>query len=380
MRRTLIFCCILALAACNRDQIKVSGRIDNAEKTTLYLDEVDVYESIPADSVILKKNGRFRFTFRSKTPCFYQIRLSGNRVIVLFPKPGQKIKIGADAENLISSLNIDGSHDTEQVTKLIQALHETKSRLDSIEVLFAATETDSVRNRLNKEYQDILEAHRRFSISFLLTHYNSLASVYALYQQYQPGSYVFYKTTDLQFFKIISDSLAKYIPGSKHVKALKAYTNNLLSDYKSQIIMQKADQADASLPGIALPDLSGDTITLKSLKGRYVLLSFWASYSEASIGQNLEFKKIYNRYKNKGFEIFQVSFDNSVDDWKSAVRFDELPWISVIDSRFPNTAVTGNFNVTQLPANYLIDKDNVTILAKNLTPAQLQLKLSDLFN
>jgi peroxiredoxin len=125
--------------------------------------------------------------------------------------------------------------------------------------------------------------------------------------------------------------------------------------------------------------MQGDTITLTSMKGRYVLLSFWASSDQNSVSQNLEFKKVYNRYKNKGFEILQVSLDNSEEDWIRAVRYDELPWVSVIDSKFPNSIVAANYNITQIPANYLIGKDNISILAKNLTPSQLEMKLEDIF-
>jgi hypothetical protein len=69
-----------------------------------------------------------------------------------------------------------------------------------------------------------------------------------------------------------------------------------------------------------------------------------------------------------------------VETWQQAVRFDELPWISVIDSKFPNSIVAANYNISQIPSNYLIGADNITILAKNLTPAQLQMKLGDIFN
>ena len=378
MRKIVLLICAVVLVACNKEKVTLTGRISNAEKMVLYLDEVDVYETRTADSVVLKKDGRFSFGFNTKGPGFYQLRLSGDQIIVLFPKPGQRIRVTADADKLLASLEIEGSHDTEQVTKLIRMLSETKTELDSLANLYNVTQQDSTREQLNGEYRDVLERHRKFSITFILTHHNSLASLYALYQQYQPGDYVFYKTTDMQFFKIVSDSLSKYYPGLKHVTALKAHTDNMIGKYKTQVILQQAGQAEESLPAIALPDISGDTVTLKSLRGSYVLLSFWASYNKTSVAQNLELKKIYNRYKDRNFEILQVSFDNSTDSWKKAVRFDELPWISVIDTRYPNSVVAGNFNVTAIPANFLIDKDNLTILAKNLTPAQLQSKLQDI--
>lgn len=378
MRNTLLFFLLLVLAACGKDQVKISGHILNADTTMLYLDEVNVYDIIPVDSMTLRKKGNFSFSFRSSEPGFYQLRLNSNQVIVLFPEPGQHIKVHADASNLMSTLSIEGSNDTEQLTKLIFMLNATRTKLDSVSRLAQGTTQDSILARLNKEYNRILETHRKASIAYILTHANSLSSLYVLYQQYQPDAYVFYKTTDIQFFKIVSDSLSKYYPGSKHVAALKAYTRNLIDNYNTNVILQKGLNKGASLPIVALPDITGDTVTLQSLKGKVVLLSFWASDDEASVRQNLELKKVYERYRSRGFEIMQVSFDRSEDVWAKAVRFDELPWISVIDKTFPNSVTAGNYNIAALPANYLIAKDNATILAKNLTSSQLQEKLGEL--
>ena len=378
MRKTILVFCILGLAACNKDRVKITGSISNGEGILLHFDEVDVYNTIPADSVVLTGNGKFSFKFNTSEPCFYQLRLSENKIIVLFPEPGQHIRLTADASNLIPSVTVEGSHATEQVTKLVKRLNETKIKLDSITRAYNMAEADTVRIQLDKAYQDILEAHRKFSIAFILTHYNSLASLYALYQQYLPGSYIFYKGTDMQFFRIVSDSLNKYYPNSKHVKALIAYTDNMIGKYKSQTILQRAQDTEASLPDVALPDMKGDTVDLKSLKGKVVLLSFWATYCETCVQQNLELKKIYNQFKNKGFEVMQVSFDNNEETWKQAIRYDELPWINVIDIMYPNSVVAGNYNITGIPANYLIGRDNVSIIGKNLTPAQLKDKLQDI--
>jgi peroxiredoxin len=376
MKKSIILFCFLALAACNKDRVRISGKITHGDKMVLHLDEVDIYKSIPRDSVVLTQNGRFSFTYKSKEPGFYQLRLSKDKFIVLFPEPGDHIKVSADANDLLPSLSVAGSHGTEQIIKLIRMLNDTKILLDSVNREYQNAGSDSVKERLNKEYQLILDRHRKSSIAYILTNYNSLSCLYALYQQYQPDSYVFYKATDMQFFKIVSDSLEKYFPGSKHVRALKAYTNNMIGKYKSQVLLQSA--VSGALPKVELPDMAGDTISLSSFKGRYVLLSFWASYNQASVELNLELKKIYKQFKNKGFEIVQVSFDNSPDDWGKAIRYDELPWISLIDTRYPNSSLAGNYNVTSLPTSYLIGKDNISILAKNLTPAQLRDKLQEL--
>jgi peroxiredoxin len=377
MKNSILLFCFLGLVACNKERVRITGRITHGEKMVLHLDEVDIYKNIPKDSILLTKSGKFSFAYKSKEPGFYQLRLTKDKFIILFPEPGQHIKILGDANHLLPTLSIEGSHGTEQITKLIRMLNETKALLDSVSAEFSKAQSDSVKVRLSKEYQRILERHRKSSIAYILTNYNSLSCLYALYQQYKPDSYVFYKATDMQFFKIVSDSLEKYFPGSKHVKALKAYTSNMIAKYNSQLLIQSA-AATSGLPRLALPDMAGDTVNLSSFKGRYTLLTFWTSYNTESVNQNLELKKIYQQYRNKGFEIVQVSLDNSIDDWKKAIRYDELPWISLIDTRYPNSSLAGNFNVTSLPTSYLIGKDNTTILGKNLTPVQLRDKLQDL--
>jgi peroxiredoxin len=377
MKKVIFLFCILGLMACNRDRVKISGRILNADKKVIHLDEVNVYDSKVEDSLVLKSNGKFSFTYDSHEPGFYQLRLAKDQLIVLFPEPGERIKITADLKDLNSSLSIEGSPNSEQVTVLIRKLNKTRASMDSITALFNKAQTDSMRLKLNEAYLKILDSHRKYSISYILTHYKSLSSIYALYQQYQPGGYFFYKSSDLQFFRIVSDSLKKYYPGSKHVTALKAYTDKGIGRYKSQVLLQSA-QTSTSLPEIRLPDMAGDTVNLTDFQGKYILLCFWVSGDQNSVSLNLELKKLYPGFRNRGFEIVQVSFDNSTDAWRRAVRYDELPWVSLIDTRYPNSIIAGNYNITSIPTNYLISKDNVTILAKNLTPAELRDKLNDL--
>jgi peroxiredoxin len=377
MKKVIFLFCILGLVACNRDRVKISGRILNADKQVLHLDEVNVYDSKALDSVVLKSDGRFSFTYESHEAGFFQLRLAKDQLIVLFPEPGEHIKIKADLKDMNSSLSIEGSPSSEEITVLIHKLNKARASLDSISALFDKAQTDSVRIKLNEAYRDILNSHRKYSISYILSHYKSLSSLYALYQQYQTGGYVFYKTSDLQFFRIVSDSLKKYHPGSKHVAALKAYTDNMIGRYNSQMLIRSA-QKSSSLPEIRLPDMAGDTVNLADFSGKYVLLCFWVSGDQNSVRQNLELKKVYPGFRNKGFEIVQVSLDNSVEAWKRAVRYDELPWVSLIDTRYPNSIIAGNYNITSIPTNYLISKDNLTILAKNLTPAELKDKLNDL--
>jgi len=137
------------------------------------------------------------------------------------------------------------------------------------------------------------------------------------------------------------------------------------------------------LPPVKLdPDLKntdGKRIALSSLKGKYVLLTFWSSRSKECLVENLQLKEYYKIYKNRGFEIYQINVDESETEWKKAVQFDELPWISTREDD-PHDPVNARlFNVTRLPSNYLFDKDG-KIIGSNLHDRSLQIKLAQLFS
>ena len=128
-----------------------------------------------------------------------------------------------------------------------------------------------------------------------------------------------------------------------------------------------------------LKNIAGKRIALSSLKGKYVLLTFWSVQSKDCIEENLQLKEFYKLYNKKGFEIYQINLDENESDWKAAVRFDELPWISTRedDPKNPKNAIL--FNVKSLPSNYLFDKES-KIIASNIHGRTLQLKLEQLFN
>jgi peroxiredoxin len=378
MKKLLFVLPFLMAIACNNPTSKIKGRITDSEGRMLYFEHIDATLTKTIDSVKLKNSGKFHFAAQTKVPDFYQIRLGQNQIISLLVKPAESVQITANGYDIAHSLDIKGSYESENLNKVILYLNETRIRLDSINTLYTAATTDSVRDRLYKEYVSTLEKHRKYSMAYILTHTNSLTCIYVLFQELSPGNYVFYKTRDLQFFKIVSDSLTKYYPKSAHVIAFRKNAAHLLNNYQTQVLMQRADTIKTGLPSVELKDINGKIIKLSSLKGKYVLLTFWASWNQDCIEQNLMLKEIYSKYHKRNFEIMQVSFDNAADAWKRAVHFDALPWINVNDPTFPNSALAAGWNVQKLPANYLIDKDNETILAKDLNPDQLQSQLLEL--
>ncbi len=371
---------VLLFVSCSRDDMRIKGRLNSCAPGKIYFEEVDVYLTRTIDSLKLKKSGKFRFSDDSRFPKFYQLRMTHGGTIQLLMEPGEHADIRADCKDLQNTLEIKGSEGSILVNEIVFALSETTDKLDSINKIYENTTDLEIRDNLVKEYEKIMNDHRKYTIGFILEHSTSLASFRALYQQYNDNFFVLNKLRDLQFYKIVSDSLVKKYPRVKQVIALRQNTQKLLSQYYSQKLLGFTEAKDIGLPDITLPDNTGDTIHLKSLKAKYILLSFWATWNNPSIEYNLGLKEVYQKYKSKGFEIYHVSLDKSIETWNRSIIFDELKWINVIDTTFPYSQVAGVYNVQILPSNYLIDSDFSTIIAKNLPPSQLDAKLSELFN
>ena len=133
----------------------------------------------------------------------------------------------------------------------------------------------------------------------------------------------------------------------------------------------------AVAPEIALPSPKGDTIKLSSTRGKYVLLDFWASWCSPCREANPELVRLYQKFKSKGFEIFQVSLDKSKDAWVKAIRDDKLNWIQVLDLKYWQSSAAQLYYVESIPTSFLLDKDG-TIIGRNLSGIPLEDKLEEL--
>ncbi|WP_413668384.1 redoxin family protein [Mucilaginibacter sp. Mucisp86] len=132
-------------------------------------------------------------------------------------------------------------------------------------------------------------------------------------------------------------------------------------------------------PAFTQNDVSGKPVSLSDLKGKYVLVEFWASWCAPCRAGNPNLKKQYELYKDKGFEIISVSLDNVKEKWVDAIAKDGLPWIQVSDLKGWNNAVGRLYGVRAVPQSFLLDKDG-KIIGNTLRDESLNTKLAELFN
>jgi thiol-disulfide isomerase/thioredoxin len=129
-----------------------------------------------------------------------------------------------------------------------------------------------------------------------------------------------------------------------------------------------------AIPEIKLPDINGEMFELSTLRGKYVLIEFWASWCGPCRIQNPSLRKVYKKYHDKDFEIVGITLDTDVFKWKKAVEKDKLTWIQLGDLKGWENSLAKQWGINAIPFNVLIDKDG-KIIAYDLRGKQLGRKL-----
>jgi len=380
MRKIAIFVSAVFLFGCAGDnQFSIEGTLEGAdEDQVVYLEKKGVDGSTVVDSAKTGEAGEFYFERELEHPRFYNISMD-DHFATLLVKPGEDIRFRTHADRFYD-YRVEGSPGSQDVKMLNRRLRQTKSKLDSLTRRYKQMRdqpSEGQLEKINEAYRQILNRQRDSSVAFIVNHLGSLVSIVALYQKVNDDLFVLYKNSDLQYIKLVADSLQSKYPQSEHVKALVANKEDLMSKYRNLELQQSLNELGkvGNYPEIALPDLRGDTISLQGLNDKMILLSFWASWSQPSIQRNMELMGLYERYRKKGFEIYQVSLDQSREQWRQGVRFDQLPWINVSDLQGFNSYAAQVYNVREVPTDFLIHRER-GIIAKNPSKPVLKRQLS----
>ncbi len=370
MKKYFVFVTIAAfLLSCNDEQsVTISGAYPDGAGQMMTLELLNVNQLMVIDSVEVKNSGKFKINIDLKNPELILVKNEIGQVINLLPHPGENITLDINCAEYATCYSVQGSKESEDIRSLVLKVEDTKTKLDSIITLLNQTEDADISESLAKEYSEIFEAQRMHSTKFVVENISSLSSIYALYQRIGPDEYVFYKTRDLQYLKIVADSVKTIYPGSSLVVSLVQDAARKQKQYENMVLLNKLGEKGMSGTGnidLNIKDKDGKEIRLNSLKGKVVLLNFWASSDQASLKSNKTLQAIYNQYHAKGFEVYSVSLDNNKAAWLDAVRFDEYKWIDVCELTYPDSYAAAIYNLQSIPTNFLIDKKG-NIVAKNL--------------
>ena len=357
---------VLMLASCQSSKVKISGRFVGSQADMVYLEQTTALEQILLDSVKLDENGRFALRLEnvSNTPSLYNIIFDNERIPLLL-MGGDNIEVNA-AGKIARNYTVEGSLESELLREFNQSYIEGAIKLNNIISKFSDELSNDERKAITQEYSKLYLDIKQKQLHFIVENKNRIAAVYALHQRLMNDSHLFNGDSDVIYYRTVADAIAETYPESHYLPILRSQIARM--DAQINLLSQVKEM---NMPEISLPDMFGNKRELSALNGKVVLLHFWSAAVGNSNIFNADLKELYAKYKEQGFEIYQVSLDTSKAVWINVIQEQKLPWISVCDLRGENSPTVGEYNIQKLPTSYLISREG-HIIGKDLTTEQLE--------
>lgn len=349
---------LVGMSACeNGPKFKVQGEVADAENKTIYLEASGLEGIVLLDSVKLKANGNFSLAgARPEIPEFYRLRMDG-KVINFVVDSTETVSIKAEAAKFDTDYTIDGAESNQKIKELVLLQAELQQKVDKlsqsklpagIAQTQLATLINEYKNKVKKGY--IYEAP------------NKPYAYFALFQTL--GGYMIFdplaNKDDVRCFAAVATSLNNIYPHADRsrnlynmvIKGLK----NTREPRQENVGIDPSIIKESGIIDIKLKDLKGKERSLTELAGKVVLIDFTIYNNTMSATHNLALRELYNKYHEKGLEIYQISLDADEHFWKTSA--DNLPWICVRDEKASYSNYIQLYNVTQLPTIFLVDRSN----------------------
>lgn len=363
------------------ENYQVKGKLTNSAGEMISLVNVNSREMKVVDSVKVDESGEFIFTKKVTEKGFYSIQTSKSNYATIIADSTEKIFFEGDAKNLSEGYKVSGSKDSEALVKFneltktnFKEMEKVRYAQDSIRRVFEAymnTSGDSLEldslskvleptfNTLSENYQKILDQTNIYIRKFIDENTSSFAALAAV-QMLTPDK-------DIDYYSKVADALTAAYPAVENLRGFKTYV-----DSKKKLAI------GSPAPEIMMNDKDGKSIALSSLKGKIVLVDFWASWCKPCRAENPFVVSLYNKYKNKGFEIYSVSLDRDKNAWLEAIKKDNLSWKNhVSDLKQWESPVVPLYGFDGIPFTCILDKEG-NIAAKNLRGPALEEKLKEL--
>lgn len=376
---------LLGVTGCRNNSFTVSGKIDGTnEGEYLLLREVRPGLLEPVDSLVPGKDGRFSFRSETEWPAFYMLSFDDTDFLTLLISPGEKIEVQAARNSVSKPVSVKGSDGTEVILGFRkdhdEVIAELKQLTDTYNDSIDSPRLPLLMDSLDRRAADVVAAFRERALALVTENKSSMVPVYLLNQQVVPGLQLFDAAKNPEVFYSVDSALYALYPESDLVLDLHTFVANLRNSVAVGRKEGETPVAGDLLPEIALPGPDGDTVRLSTLRGRVVLVDFWAAWCPPCREENPNLVKLYEMYHWKGFDIFQVSLDLRKEEWLEAIRNDRLGrWKHVSDLRYRDSEVVKQFGLTEIPASFLVDPDG-RVIATNLRGEDLAKKLDEVFS
>lgn len=356
------------------DNFTISGLIEGAANQTIYLEAQSQNGTISIGNSKLGADGSFKMKGSIPGLGVYQLRLgdSPNNMLLLTLQPKDNLTIKATLETFASAPTASGTNWSENLTDYMVEVTEFRTKqleLDQKKDQFTEDE-------LMEQYLILKAKVDAFALDRMKKDpgnpFNIILTTYAV----PPMNFEDWDPACLDVLKSVASAYETKFAGSPMAETLSKQVYEIEIAYDEHLANSSGTR---SAPEIALKNPSGQEMRLSSLRGKYVLIDFWASWCGPCRQESPNVVRLYNKYKDKGFTVFSVSLDANADAWKAAIVKDGLNWpyhvSDLLEWKSPMPQLYG-FN--SIPHTVLVNKEG-KIIGTGLRGAALEQKLKEIF-
>lgn len=349
------------------DGFTIKGTIKNSPQHLIILWEMTPQQLVFIDSARTDASGKFQIQGNTKNMIFAQLQMGPESQIFLAVDNKSKLDVNISLLGKFVDYTIDGNEldDSKKIRKIVDANRSFAEEFNALkleaEKIPQTQEGMSQAAVINNRYQRLLQQRNDYMMNMAMSE----------------------KKGFIPYFMIAFGALES--PGYdlfKHAVAC-AKAADPMSKYTQDIEGKFVNEASLMIGGVA-PDIKlngpdGKPVSLSSLRGKVVLIDFWASWCGPCRRENPNVVKMYQKYKDQGFEIFGVSLDNDANRWKGAIQTDGLTWFHGSDLMGWKSKPAQMYQVHSIPATFLLDKQG-KIIAKGLRGAELEAAVANALN
>lgn len=357
-----------------KDNFSISGKIVGAGGYRLYVEAPSDQGMIPVSDTLINSDGTFRLNGNVPGLGFFLLRLGENQenVIQVTIEPNNNISLNTSLENFKYKPNMTGP----SWTKVLNQHQEILRVFEIEQKTLIANEKSASKEEVNEAFLVSKKKVEDFAKASMINDPSNAYNIVLSMALLPTTSFDQWDSENLKVLEAAAQGFEIKYGSQPAAKTFRSQVDRIQEAYSQYA---STTNGSISAPEIALKNPEGKILKLSDLRGKVVLIDFWASWCGPCRQENPNVVRLFKKYQNKGFTVFSVSLDEDVNAWKNAIQKDGLTWPNhVSDLKGWETPLISTYGFDAIPFTVLVNKDG-KVIGTNLRGEQLEQKLKELF-